>query len=386
MSRQAPTVLVGLDAFDPGLAVELAAAGRLPTIAKLLGDGAQATVRNPYGLFVGATWPTLTTGQEAGRVGYHSWLEVDSRTMRRELRSPERVGPAFWEAVGRGGHRVAVLDVPHRRAGGELNGVQVSEWGCHDRHWGLRSTPPELAAELVDRYGLHPVLGLDPYSDRDFAPDDHFARTALVRTAEEDVELTAGLLDGIERKCALSVDVMGREPWDLFVAVFGESHAAGHHLWHHHDPNHPRHDPVVAQRLDDPLARIYERLDDAVGEHLARVPDEATFLLLLSHGMTAHYDGTHLIEEVLRRLDAFAAGEVTASLHSRALLAAPRSVRGPRPPARGGGAPAARRPPRPPGRAGAGHSPTGGASGRTTTGRGSGGSCHPTTPCTAACG
>lgn len=324
-------VVLGLDSFDPRLATELAAAGRLPAIASLLREGAQAQTQNPYGLFVGALWPTLTTARSAEKVGYHSWLEVDPATYERRLNACEVQGDPFWRSISDAGRRIAVLDVPHSRADGPVNGIEVTEWGCHDRHFGLRGSPAGIVEELTARHGLHPVLGIDPYSARHFAPDDEYARSGLVRTPAEDRELTEGLLAGIEAKRRLALDVLEREPWDLYVCVFGESHAAGHHLWHHHDPEHPRHDPAAAAELGDPLGRIYEALDAAVADHLDRCGPETTFLLLLSHGMAAHHDATHLLEEVLRRLDEFEReglrGGNPASVAKRAFLGLPASAR-----------------------------------------------------------
>jgi predicted AlkP superfamily phosphohydrolase/phosphomutase len=323
--------VLGLDALDPRLAAELADAGRLPNIARLMGDGAQAAVHNPYGLFVGALWPTIATGLSAEKVDYHSWIRVDPSSYERRLTTHEFEGRPFWRAVSDAGRRIAVLDVPHDRAGEPVNGIEVSEWGCHDRHFGLRSSPPEIAAELTRGHGLHPVLGIDPYAERHFAPDDEYAREGLVRTADEDRQLTDGLLAGLEAKRRLAIDVLEREPWDLYFCVFGESHAAGHHFWHHHDRDHPRHDPEAAALLDDPMIRIYEALDAAVGEHLERCGDETTFALLLSHGMSSHHDGTHLLEEVLRRLDGFyesgPGGRAGARLAKRALLSLPGASR-----------------------------------------------------------
>ncbi len=330
--RTDDTVVIALDSFDPALAVELAGAGRLPAIAELLRTGAQARMENPFGLFVGALWPTLMTGRSAAQAGYHCWLEVDSSTYEHKLKNTDGlVGRPFWHSLSDAGKRVASVDVPHWRADGELNGLELTEWGCHDRHYGLRGTPDGLVAQLVERHGLHPVLGIDPYSVRDFAPDDDFARAGLLRTAQEDRELTAGLLAGIEAKTKLSLDLLDREQWDLYFCVFGESHAAGHHLWHHHDTTHPRHDPAAAAELDDPLVRIYERLDAAVAEHLDRCGPETTFVLLLSHGMTSHHDASHLLEEVLRRLDDHAdhglGGSAAARAVKRALLSLPSRAR-----------------------------------------------------------
>ncbi|MGH6959415.1 MAG: hypothetical protein ACREE7_02935 [Dongiaceae bacterium] len=53
----------------------------------------------------------------------------------------------------------------------------------------------------------------------------------------------------------------------------------------------------------DPLLQVYRGLDAALGELLSLVDDETVVLVLLSHGMGPHYDGTHLLDEVLRRID-----------------------------------------------------------------------------------
>ena len=95
-------------------------------------------------------------------------------------------GRPFWRSISDAGRRVAVIDVPHSHAGEQLNGIEISEWGCHDRHFGLRGSPDGIVGELTARHGLHPVLGIDAYAERHFAPDDEFARTGPLRTADED--------------------------------------------------------------------------------------------------------------------------------------------------------------------------------------------------------
>ncbi len=327
-------VLLGFDAMDPQLTRAMAAAGHLPAFAELLGSCAQAPIRNPAGLFVGSLWSTFFTARTADRTGFHCWIEVVPETYELRLTSADSIrGVPFWETLSRHGRRVAVLDVPHSRAGTELNGVQVSEWGCHDRHFGLRSYPPELAEQLVLRHGAHPVLGADPLAVREWAPDDYEFRAGPLRSGEEEGELLSALLAGVDAKTELSAEILGREPWDLFISVFGESHSVGHQSWHVRDPTHPRHDPALLKRIGDPLAQVYERMDEALARHLALVDDETTVLVLLSHGMGPHHDGTHLLPEILRRLHAAHRGTVGRSPHGRLLARAwsalPRAMKGP---------------------------------------------------------
>ena len=273
-----------------------------------------------------------------------------------------------------------MLDVPHTRADGPVNGIEVSEWGCHDRHFGLRGSPAGIVEELTARHGLHPVLGIDASPTVTSRPTTS-SRARDLRTPAEDRQLTEGLLAGIETKRRLALEVLEREPWDFYFCVFGEGHAAGHHLWHHHDRRASASRPGGAAELGDPLVRIYEALDVAVAEHLERCGPETTFVLLLSHGMRT----TTTPPTCSRRCcgastssSARACGDAARREPPSARSSASRRPRRARAPA--GGRPGAQG--RPPARAAS----PGGASTPTTTGPGSAGSSPPTTPSTAACG
>jgi predicted AlkP superfamily phosphohydrolase/phosphomutase len=302
-----PVVVIGLDACDPALARHWAAEGHLPALARLLERAASCPLRNPYGLFVGALWWTFATGQRPDRHRFHCWDEIDVATYVRRLTAPPSASQTtFWHRLSAADRCVAVLDVPHTRAEAPLNGLQVVEWGCHDRHFGFHTWPPKSAAEIASAFGLHPVLGLDPYAVREFAADDYAHRAGDLRTLDEDRALLDGLLRGVRTKGALSSAILAGGRWDLFVDVFGESHSIGHQQWHFHDPAHRRFDPAAVEALGgDPLLMLYRELDVALGDMLSKVADNATVLVLLSHGMAAHHDGTHLLDEVLTRIDMF---------------------------------------------------------------------------------
>jgi predicted AlkP superfamily phosphohydrolase/phosphomutase len=311
-----PVVLIGLDACDPDLARAWAAAGELPALAGLLGSGARATVETPFGLFVGALWVSFAASAGVDRTRFHCWDEIELSTYRwRPVAPKPELYEPFWNRIAAAGRKVAAIDVPHARAKPGAAAVELFEYGCHDRHYGLHGAPEGLAREMAGRFGLHPVLGLDAWRERHFAPDDFYARKGPFRTAAEEGRLAGALCEGAARKGAMLRSLLGREAWDLFVAVFGESHAAGHQLWHLHDERHPRFDPAArAAAGGDPLLKVYRALDEEVGRLLAAVPEEATAVILLSHGMAAHHDGTHLLDEILLRLDRGAAPRLSGAL------------------------------------------------------------------------
>lgn len=308
-SQPARRVLyVALDACDAGLMVELARGGVCPNVAELLDTGAVVDTVAPYGTFVGSSWMTISTGAAVGSHRYWNWLEVDPATYALRPTTPrESRRPPFWQHLSDVGRRVAVLDVPHADVPSSFNGVLLKEWGCHDRHHGTASHPPELLADLEQRVGRHPYGSMaHPAGSDAFAPCDYTLRTGPRRTRDEERQLIDLLRAGTDVKRELSLAVLDDGPWDLFVSVQGESHCVGHQLWHLHDESHPRHDPAARALLGDPVVEVYQRLDATLGEHLRRAGEDTVVWLQLNHGMGPHHDGDHLLDELLLRLDPLA--------------------------------------------------------------------------------
>ena len=170
--------------------------------------------------------------------------------------------PPVWKRLSDHGRRVASFDAPHARVADTLNGVQIVEWGCHDRHAGTRSFPPALVDEINDKYGPHPI-GTVPHGPREhYAPCDFVHRAGEHRTAEENGALLETMRQAIAVKRAASVDLLTGDDWDLYFAVFGEGHCSGHQFWHVHDETHPWHDAT--------RARAARRRSVARGLHRAR--------------------------------------------------------------------------------------------------------------------
>jgi predicted AlkP superfamily phosphohydrolase/phosphomutase len=315
----AKTFFLGLDATDLYLAQRFAADGSMPTLARLLQSGAVVETVAPVGFFVGANWPTIYTGTTASRHRFTCSGQVPGGTYSSRWAGPIDHPPPVWKRLSDAGRRVAALDAPHARVARELNGVQLVEWGCHDRHAGTKSFPATFVDDIAARYGPHPI-GTRPQPElAHFAPCDYVHRAGAHRSAAENAALLATLEEGIANKRAVSLDLLRAGAWDLFFTVFGEAHCAGHQLWYLHDESHPWHDAGMRAALGvDPLRAVYASLDATLGDHLALLDDDATAYVLLSHGMRAHYDGTFVLDPVLWRLDQYASGGLDRGWMSRA--------------------------------------------------------------------
>src|SRR5262249_38658459 len=110
------------------------------------------------------------------------------------------------------------------------------------------------------------------------------------------------LLAGAAKKTQVVKWLMEREDWDFFLAVFGESHPAGHYFWHLHDPSFAadlRQGPVP---LPHAPRDVYVALDRAIGEILRCVDDRTTVLLVSGDGMGPNYSGSHILPDLLTRM------------------------------------------------------------------------------------
>jgi predicted AlkP superfamily phosphohydrolase/phosphomutase len=278
-------LVVGLDAVDPGIATHLVGTGRMPALASLLDRGVGAPLATPEGLFVGAVWPSITTGASPARHGRYCYEQLRPGTY-----EVHRVGgivepcTPFWVAAARAGRRTIAIDVPHSDLDEELD-VHVVDWAVHDRNVGFRTWPRELGLRLVGDHGR-------PLADQ----CNEYARRGALGPLRDD------LVTSIRAKAELVADIGRAGEWDLLTVVFGEGHCAGHQFWALHDRDHPRHDRERARALGDPLIETYAELDTALGTVVGEAPD-ALVLVVLSHGMGPHYDATFLLGEMLRRIE-----------------------------------------------------------------------------------
>ncbi len=285
----ARVVVIGLDAAEATLIEQWAREGYMPVFAALQARAAVRRLSNSLTTLPGSIWPELETGVSAGTLGifYHpGQLHTGEARVRPVTAADVDASQYYWNVASWAGRRVAVIDQVQTVRGEGINGVQVFEWGLHDRTFPIATEPPELLQELRARHGDHQVGSCDHFHGG--------SRAGYLR-------LRDALLEGTRRKTALVVDVMGREKWDLVACTFSESHCAGHQFWHFHDTTHPAH-PSDAVELHDALRTVYQQLDSAVGAVMQAAGADAQVLVVASHGMEPYWGGPQLLPEVLHRL------------------------------------------------------------------------------------
>ncbi|MGJ3250751.1 MAG: alkaline phosphatase family protein [Elainellaceae cyanobacterium] len=264
-----PVIAIGLDAADPNLIEAWMSQGYLPNLRSLREQGAYARLKTFEYYRAETPWTTFLTGCSPRQTGYWAPLKFYPNSYDVEEVQAYKFDefPTFYSLCG--DRRVAVFDMPHTQLSEQVNGLQVLAWGAHAPMTPSISVPEPLLKEVTEQYGEHPVLRRDHASTVDFS--------ALKR-------LQDGLETGIARRAQICQDILQREPWDMFLTIFGETHAAGHYFWHLSKPDHPLYH-LVAKPPDDPLLSVFESVDKAIGDIISKAPENAQILVFAAHGM-----------------------------------------------------------------------------------------------------
>ncbi len=286
-----PKVLaLALDAASPVLLREWAADGTLPNVGRLFREGLSGSSRTLDGFYHGATWPSFMTGRSPGRHGVYWLNQLRTGDYDQHRLTAEQLAryASLWDVLSAAGRRVAVLDVPFDHPRPSFTGLHAVGWYTHDPHFDFCTAPEPLAQDITRTEGRHP------------AP--HFC-DANRHTERAYRLLIDQLTRGTALRSRLTQRLLAGTAWDFAVAVFAETHCAGHQLWILHDPAHPGHDPAVARRVGDGLREVYMAVDRAVGEVVGALAGEETTVVLLDlHGMSFAAGAWLLLPGVLERL------------------------------------------------------------------------------------
>jgi predicted AlkP superfamily phosphohydrolase/phosphomutase len=291
-------LFVGLDAAESSLFERWAREGHCPSLRSAMEQGAAIRMSSSLETLPGAIWPEIASGMGCGRHAhfYHGQQLRTGEAVKRPLQ-PDEVDAElyYWVRASRAGQRVFVSDIPQTVPAPDLNGLQLFEWGTHDRNFAISSEPPSLLEDIRKTYGDHPIESCDSHGE----------------TREGYARLLSGLKRGASIKTRIYLDFLRREPWDLFNVCYTESHCVGHQFWHFLDPNHPKHDPNAADDFKTAIRDVYAEIDKGVGALIEASGPDAKIVLVASHGMALYSGGPNLLNEVLARLGLTSEGEDT---------------------------------------------------------------------------
>jgi len=278
MARPARVVALGLDGGE--IEFIQTRADALPTLRHCLENGRLYRPAPPTALS-GSVWPTFYTGAPPGEHGMYQHLVWDPERMRvRRIDNDWTPRRPFWESLDSRGVRCVVVDVPYSFPAALRNGAVVTDWATHGQTWSTAATT-SAADAMVRMFGPSPI-----------------GRETPVRKSPSQLDaIRRQLLESARLKGELIVEMMQSLDWDLFTAVFAETHRGGHTLWSEQDePGSSFH--------ETPLLDVYRAVDTALSRAIHTAGDAGAAVVVFSvHGMMTDHNQAHLVRPVIDRLN-----------------------------------------------------------------------------------
>jgi predicted AlkP superfamily phosphohydrolase/phosphomutase len=290
-------LLIGLDSADAELIERWSDDGHLPTFARLRREGVWRRLGTTAEVMHVSAWPSIYTGTTPGRHGLYHAYQVRAGDQRVQRTLPEWCArPPFWKLLDDAGRRCIVFDAFMDLRLPDFKGIQILEYGTWTWFSEPWSSRPGLHKEIVKRFGPYPA---PEHSRQVTVPDQLWFRDRLVEAARVKSKAARWLL--------------AEHPWDMAFVTFGEPHGGGHYLWHSGDPRYPLYPQGGPGGAAHALRDVYAAVDEAIGEILATLDDRTTLLITSGDGMGPNYSGSHLMPELLHKLDLFFAPSVGRS-------------------------------------------------------------------------
>lgn len=271
-------MVVGLDGATFDLMRPWAESGQLPTVRRLMAEGAFGELHSTIPPMTAPAWTSFMTGKNPGKHGLYDWIyrRQDSYEVS-PVTAKHCAEPTLWSLLSDAGQRVCVYNVPMTYPPVAVNGVMIAGMPTPSVRAPF-TYPPDLYQEMsqqVDEYILYPDPG-QAYSDTGV---DGFLKR-LYKTTENRLKVLRFLRT--------------KEDWDFFMVVFNGTDAVQHALWKHMSPEHPQHDPAKAAKYGSAILQFYQYIDTWLADLLEDLDEDAVLMIMSDHGAGPFRKFVHL--------------------------------------------------------------------------------------------
>src|SRR6185369_15453183 len=141
-------LLIGWDAADWKVIKPLLAAGQMPNLARLMGQGIHGNLATIYPVLSPMLWTSIATGKRAYKHGIHGFSEpLPDGSGVRPSSLLSRKTKALWNILNQAGHRSLVVGWWPSHPAEPINGVMVSNF--FQQPGGTPETMPPLVPGAV---------------------------------------------------------------------------------------------------------------------------------------------------------------------------------------------------------------------------------------------
>jgi predicted AlkP superfamily phosphohydrolase/phosphomutase len=270
MSKSQYRVLIfGLDGATFDLMLPWIKEGRLPTLGRLVGDGAWSRLQSTIPPITPCAWSSFMTGKNPGKHGLFYFAEpIPGSYKLRFTNASFRHSETLWGYLSRMERHVGVINVPMTYPPEKVNGYLISGMDTPSEHSSFTypaDLRERLRADAVDyRLDLRYLGNMTTNARRDRRLEE-LKEVETVRTRA---------LQCLHR----------RQPADFNMIVYTATDSVQHHFWHYMDPKHDKYDAANAERYRHAIRDVYSHLDGLIDSVLRERGDDTVVMLMSDHG------------------------------------------------------------------------------------------------------
>jgi predicted AlkP superfamily phosphohydrolase/phosphomutase len=258
--------------------------GTLPNLERMRAAGCWGELRSTIPPLTAPAWSTFLTGKNPGKHGVFHFVPLDDGAEpddSAQAHKPEIVdarsiqSSTLWDILGHHDRKVGSINVPMSYPPRPVNGFMIT---ClltpPDAE--VFTYPPELSKKL-DGY----QIDLDRFIDqKPFARDEQGEH--VKRIVKPSLQLVHEFYAMEEKRAETALELMGAQPWDVFMVVFTATDRMGHYLW----PYHQKGDGTPeGDAIHEAIRKLYQRLDEHIGALVEKAGPETSVILMSDHGM-----------------------------------------------------------------------------------------------------
>ncbi len=258
-------IVIGWDGATKQVVDEGITKGYLPALKKLIQSGSYLDLVSTLPPATIPAWTSCFTGVNPGKHGYFDFAHMVKGTYSlRFTNSTFRKFPAIWNWLTKHDRRSIVIGVPGTYPPEKIDGIMVSGF---DSPLSGKMTPnrvyPEEYFKLVKNWSYGDI--------NESKKGSHWYDNTEKK-----------LLERLDKKEEIVLQLLESEDWDLFITVFNESDTVSHHYWMFWDKSSPRY---VESKYNEVIPLIYKKLDNILANIIKKTEKEDALLMVVSdHG------------------------------------------------------------------------------------------------------
>lgn len=278
------TLVIGLDGATFDLIDPLVGAGYLPTLRRLMEQGARGPLLSWPAPNSAAGWSSMVTGYNPGEHGIYnfgqSWKTLPQPGHKwQPVTAADRKKDPVWRVLSAAGQRVGVINVPITYPADRVNGFMLAGMDAP----GVKSRGFAHPAGLYDelrQQGINYAI-------------ETISLYALSR--KDPHRLPRQVRDMVAARAQAVLHLMQTRAWDFLMLVLVAPDRVQHCYW-------PNLEAPVEDDIWTPIRSLYEQIDAFLADALAFAGKKATVLIVSDHGFARGRAALFCLNRLFARL------------------------------------------------------------------------------------